>query len=169
VVIHIKILIVGIVACGKTTLAKKIYLENNIKYFELDSIVHDDYSNRKRNNNEQQDILKKINKDNDDWIIEGTLRKNLYNLLHTASKIIYIDIPLHTRKKRILWRFLKQKLGMEKSNYKPTLKMLKTMYKWTKDFEENKKNFEKVLKKYNKKLIILDTVSKVENYTLKLK
>ena len=40
-----KILIVGIVASGKTTLAKKLSSQNNIKYFEIDSIVHDDKNN----------------------------------------------------------------------------------------------------------------------------
>lgn len=164
--IYIKILIVGIVACGKTALSKRLSAENNIRYFELDSIVHDDTNNRKRNNKEQQDLLKKIKNNNDDWIIEGTLRKNLYSLLDETTKIIYIDIPLYIRKKRILCRFLKQKLRIEKCNYKPTFKMLKMMYKWTKDFEDNKKDFEEILKKYGRKLIILDTVSKVENYTL---
>ena len=163
--IYIKILIIGIVACGKTALAKRLSIENNIRYFELNSIVHDDTNNRKRDNKEQQDLLKKIKNNNDDWIIEGTLRKNLYSLLDEITKIIYIDIPLYIRKKRILCRFLKQKL-IEKCNYKPTFKMLKMMYKWTKDFEDNKKDFEEILKKYGRKLIILDTVSKVENYTL---
>lgn len=162
--IYIKILIIGIVASGKTTLAKRLSIDNNIRYFEIDSIVHDDYNNRKRSNKEQQEILKKINHDNNNWIIEGTLRKNLYNLLDEASKIIYIDIPLSIRKRRILSRFLKQKLGIEKCNYKPTFKMLKMMYKWTKDFEDNKKDFEKHLKRYKKKLIILNSVLQVENY-----
>lgn len=164
--IDIKILIIGIVASGKTTLAKKLSNKSGIDYYEIDSIVHDDYNKRKRSNVEQQNIIKEINK-NYRWIIEGTLRKNLYNLLEMADKIIYINIPLNVRKRRILIRFIKQKFGLEKCNYNPTLKMLRMMYKWTKDFENNKKSFEEQLSKYNDKLIKLDTVNKVVNYTLK--
>ena len=42
-----KILIIGIVASGKTTLAKKLSRKTNIEYYEIDSIVHDDKNNLK--------------------------------------------------------------------------------------------------------------------------
>ena len=164
--IYIKVLIIGIVASGKTTLAKRLSNESGIKYYEIDSIVHDDYNKRKRSNMKQQSIIKEINK-NDSWIIEGTLRKNLYNLLDEVDKIIYIDIPLGVRKKRILIRYIKQKIGIEKCNYKPTLKMLRMMYIWTREFEDTKKVFEEQLKKYSDKLVKLDTVNKVINYSLR--
>lgn len=95
-----KILIIGIVASGKTTLAKNLSRKLKIKHYEIDSIVHDDAKNRKRSNDEQQCLIDEIDK-NDSWIIEGTLRKNLYNLLELADKIIYIDIPLKVRKKEL--------------------------------------------------------------------
>ena len=163
--IYIKVLIIGIVASGKTTLAERLSNESGIKYYEIDSIVHDDYNKRKRSNAEQQNIIREINK-NESWIIEGTLRNNLYSLLDEADKIIYIDIPLNVRKKRILIRYIKQKIGLEECNYKPTLKMLRMMYKWTNDFEGNKKSFEEQLIKYSDKLVKLDTVNKVINYSL---
>lgn len=72
-----KILIVGTVGTGKTTLAKKLSKQYKIEYYEIDLIVHDDENNgRKRTIDEQSDIIKKINK-NEDWIIEGVLRKKL--------------------------------------------------------------------------------------------
>lgn len=37
-----KILVIGIVASGKTTLAKKLSKESNIEHYEIDTIVHDD-------------------------------------------------------------------------------------------------------------------------------
>lgn len=158
-------MIIGSVASGKTTLAKKISKENNIKYYEIDSVVHDDYVKRKRSNKEQQEILNQIIK-NDSWILEGTLRKNLHNLLDEANKIIYINIPLKKRKKRILKRFIKQKIGIEKCNYKPTIKMLKKMYQWTDEFEVNKNELETKLKKYKQKLEELDTEQKTKKYNL---
>ncbi len=160
-----KILIIGIVASGKTTLAKKLSKEYNIKHYEIDLIVHDDKDNYKRTNEEQQNLIKRIN-ENDNWIIEGTLRKNLFNLLQLADIIIYLDIPLMVRKRRILTRFIKQKLRIEKSNYKPDLKMLKNMYKWTKDFEKNKKEFENTISKSGKKIIVLKSKKEIESFKI---
>ena len=154
-----KILIIGIVASGKTTLAKRISKEKNIKYYEIDSIVHDDKNKRKRSNQGQQKIIKQIDKQKN-WILEGTLRKNLYNLLEIADKIIYLDIPLKVRKKRIILRYIKQKLKIEKCNYKPNRTMLENMYQWTNDFEKNKKYLEEELLKYKEKLIILKKIDK---------
>lgn len=156
-----KILIIGIVASGKTTLAKQLSKKLNIQYYEIDSIVYNDISNTKRTPEEQKQIIDNIDK-NEDWIIEGTLRNNLYYLLDLSDKIIYLDIPLHIRKERILTRFLKQKLRIEKCNYKPTLKMLKLMYKWTKDYENKREDFEKYLNNYSDKLIKLTNIEDLE-------
>ena len=52
-------------------------------------------------------------------------------------------------------RFIKQKFGIEKCNYKPKIKMLKMMYKWTSDFENNREGFESMLQSYKHKLIRL--------------
>ena len=160
-----KILIIGIVARGKTTLAKRLEKENNITHYEIDSIVHDDVNNRKRSNEEQQKNIQEINK-KDNWIIEGTLRKNLYNLLELADKIIYLDISLKVRKRRILLRYIKQKFKLEKCNYKPNIEMLKNMYKWTKEFEKTKKDFEKELFKYKERITILKDSNQLNSYRL---
>lgn len=106
-------------------------------------------------------IIDKINKQ-EDWIIEGTHRKNLDELFILADKIIYLDIPLYKRKLRIFKRYIKQKIGLEKCSYNSNIEMLKMMYKWTNDFEKNKPNFEEKLKMYNYKLIIANS-NKINN------
>lgn len=162
-----KILIIGSVASGKSTLARKLSNKSNIKSYEIDSIVHDDVNNIKRKNEEQQKIIKKIDNQNE-WIIEGTLRRNLYNLLEMADNIIYVDTPLIIRKKRILTRYIKQKLGIEKCGYKPSYKMLKNMYTWTKEFESKRKDFEDILKKYQEKVIVVKNSNDInEDYIMK--
>lgn len=148
-----KLLIIGPVASGKTYLARKLSKELNIKYFEIDSIVHDDLNKVKRTVEEQNVIINKIDNENEEWILEGILRKNLNYLLDLADKIIYLEVPVKIRKRRILFRFIKQKLNIEKCNYKPTMEMLKLMYKWTNDFENKREEFEKILLKYNNKII----------------
>ena len=149
-----KILIVGTVGTGKTTLARKLSKEYNIKYYEIDSIVHDDVNKKKRTPQQQNEIISNINKE-DGWIIEGVLRENLEYLLEMAEKIIYLDIPKNIRNKRILTRYIKQKIGIEKSNYKTSLKMLKMMYKWSNEFEKNRDEFENKLNKYVDKLEVI--------------
>ena len=149
-----KILIVGIVASGKTTLARKLSKLLDIKHYEIDSVVHDDEKGIKRSEKEQKKIFNKINKE-DNWIIEGTLRKHLFYLCERADKIIYLDIPVKVRKKRIFIRFVRQFFGIEKCNYTVNLKMLKLMYKWTNDFEKDKGNFEEKLFTYKDKIIIV--------------
>lgn len=149
-----KILIVGIVASGKTTLARKLSKLLDIKHYEIDSVVHDDCKGIKRSEVEQKKIFKKIDKE-DDWIIEGTLRKHLFYLCEMADKIIYLDIPLRVRKRRIFMRFTRQLFGIEKCNYKVNLEMLKLMYKWTDDFEKTKDSFEEKLFKYKEKIVIV--------------
>ncbi len=151
-----KILIVGSVASGKSTLARKLSKDSNIRVYEIDSIVHDDVLNVKRSNLEQQKIINEINK-NKSWILEGTLRSNLYNLLDLADIIIYVDTPVYKRKIRIFNRFIKQKLGIEKCNYKPNINMLKNMYKWTNEFEIKKdKLYDLISKKSNKFIHLFD-------------
>lgn len=148
-----KILIIGIVASGKTTLARKLSELLGIKHYEIDTIVHDDDKRIKRSEDEQKRIFKMINK-NDEWIIEGTLREHLFYLCDMADKIIYLDVPLNVRRVRIFIRFIKQLFGIEKCNYKVNFKMLRLMYKWTNDFEKNKFAFEDKLFKYGNKVIV---------------
>lgn len=159
-----KILIIGPVASGKTTLAKRLTKENNLSYYSIDSIVYDK-NNTKRSNQEQQKIIKDINKEKD-WLLEGTLRHNLTNLLSLADKIIYLDLPLNIRKRRIIKRYIKQKLKLEKADYVVNKKILQEMFTWTKEFEANKEGFAKMLNKYQNKLIILKSPKEIKEYML---
>ncbi|WP_261300500.1 AAA family ATPase [Paenibacillus andongensis] len=151
-----KILIIGIVTSGKTTLAKRLSKKINVPWYELDSIVHHQTSTGryKRTAEEQIDVLMEIDK-NGTWIFEGTDRESYQCLYQMADTIIFLDTPLWKRRIRILTRFLKQKLGIEKCHYKLDFLMLKMMYKWTRDFEQNRSSFETKLKLYNDKLIRL--------------
>lgn len=160
-----KIYILGSVASGKTTFAKKISKQTNIKYYELDSIIFDDTkeSDKRRSIEEQEKIIKKINQE-DSWIIEGTYRKSCHLILDLANYIIFIDPPLILRKIRILIRFIKQKLHIEKCNYKADFAMLKAMYVWTKDFETKRAEFIKMLNQYDNKLITITSSKQIKQY-----
>lgn len=121
----------------------------NIKYYEIDSIVHDDTLHPLP---QQLYLIHMINKNND-WIIEGVLRSDLDILLELADKIIYLEISSYIQRMRILTKFIKQKLKMEKANDKPTFHMLKNMYKWFNHFD--KSQLKQKLKPYQYKCEII--------------
>ena len=154
-----KILIIGTVGTGKTTLAKQLSKEYNIKHYEIDCIVHDDIKGIKRSKEEQLKIFNKINKNS--WILEGTPRNNQEHIINNADIIYFIDIPKHIRYYRIIKRFIKQKLKLEKVNYKINFNILKSMFIWTKKYEKNKKDIIKELSKTNK-LVILTKKSEIK-------
>lgn len=70
-----KILILGIVASGKTTLAKEISQKINIPWYELDTIVHHEtpHGRNKRTPDEQIAVIQDIDR-HGAWIFEGTDR-----------------------------------------------------------------------------------------------
>ena len=153
--IYMKILIIGTVGTGKTTLAKRLSKQYNIEYYEIDSILHDDNNGGiKRTFKQQDEIIKEINKNNK-WIIEGVLRENLFYLLDLSDKIILLDVNRRKRNIRILIRYIKQKLKLEQVNYTPSLKMLKSMYKWSEKYDKNKKELMEMLDKYKDKVKII--------------
>lgn len=151
-----KIYIIGIVASGKTTLAKKLSNKLNIPWYELDCIVHHEtkVGRNKRTPEQQVEVIRNIN-ESGKWIIEGTYRKSCHCLLDMADMVIFLDPPLWKRKIRIFKRFIKQQLGIEECHYKSDFKMLKQMYKWTNEFEENRMSFETLLNQYQAKLLRL--------------
>jgi len=151
-----KILIIGIVASGKTTLARTLSQHINIPWHELDAIVHHQTESGriKRTPEEQMNVIHDINKQGT-WILEGTDRASYQPLYDMADTIIFLDPPLWKRKIRIFLRFAKQRFGIEKANYTPDLSMLRMMYRWTKEFEQNRDSFESKLKRYENKLVRL--------------
>lgn len=158
-----KILILGIVASGKTTLAMEISQKINIPWYELDTIVHHEtpHGRSKRTADEQIAVIQDIDR-LEAWIFEGTDRASYRCLWDMADTIIFLDTPLWKRKTRIFLRFIKQNLGIEKSHYTSDVQMLRMMYKWTRDFERNRVEFEKSLQPYHHKLIILTDNKKLE-------
>lgn len=155
-----KILILGVVASGKTTLAKRMSEENNIDYYEIDSIIKNYEKGIRRTDEEQQEEIAKINKQSS-WIIEGTLNENMYNLLKMADIIIYLNTPINVRKRRLFFDFIKQKLKIEECDYKPNIKTLKEIYKQTDEEEKEKDKLKNALLRYEQKVIVLKDANQI--------
>jgi len=158
-----KIFIIGIVASGKTTLAKQLSQTLHIPWHELDCVVyHQTPEGRvKRTAAEQLEVIEEIDRSGA-WIFEGTDRDSYQCLFEMADTIIFLDPPLWKRRIRIMTRFVKQKLGIEACHYYPDLKMLYMMYAWTRDFERSRVSFEAKLQSYSSKLIRLSDINDLQ-------
>lgn len=158
-----KIHIIGSVGSGKTTLAKKLSSQFNVPYYELDNVVwkRSSTGDIRRTDEDRDELLNKIVQ-SDHWIIEGVHHKWISPSLHNADVIIFLDTDYSIRRYRIIKRFILQKLGLEKANYKPTLKIFKDMFKWNAQFEINSKpEIMNMLSLYENKLVIAKEMSDV--------
>ncbi|THE13052.1 DNA topology modulation protein FlaR [Bacillus timonensis] len=153
-----RIHIIGSVGSGKTTFAKRLSSKLNIPFYELDNVVwiRDKAGDIRRSEKEREVYLDTIIQ-SDSWIIEGVHNEEwVSSSFHQADLIIFLDPSYQTRTYRIIKRFLKQKLWLEDSNYKPTWKIFLKMFKWNRHFEEvGKPNFLNKYGAYQEKILII--------------
>lgn len=147
--------IIGSVVSGKTTMARRMSKKLNIPWYELDNVVHIRSKNvdRKRTVEERNLEFHKILNE-DKWIIEGVRREYFDFGFEAADLIILLDTPAKRKKYRILKRWIFQNLKMERANYKPTVNMLKKMYKWSNGYEKDKDKLLKDIELYRNKIMI---------------
>ena len=70
----------------------------------------------------------------ENWIVEGSPRKNLNESFAYSDYIILLDVNTHTRLFRVFRRWIRQRIGKEKYNSKPTLKFLYYNIMWVFEF-----------------------------------
>ncbi|MBZ9689714.1 hypothetical protein G9F72_025890 [Clostridium estertheticum] len=152
-----KIYIIGSVASGKTTMAKKLSNLFNITWHELDNVVHMRLPGGDVTRSSEE-ITFEFNKiiSCEKWIIEGVFRECFNEGFDKADSIILLNTPPYKRKCRIAKRWLCQRIRLEESNYVPTFKMLLRMYKWSSGFEKSKDTILKTLEPYIDKVIVLN-------------
>lgn len=137
-----KIYIVGTVGSGKSTLALKMGQILEIPIYHLDEVVHQKNADAKLGNVKRLD--EEIEKDfqailvQKNYIIEDCLRERFTPALQQVDQVIFIDLPLSVLRGRVIKRFIKQKLGIEKANYKPSLQFLRQMFVWLKESPRGK-------------------------------
>lgn len=147
-----RIYIIGPVGSGKSTLARKMSKKYKIKYYELDKVIWNDDLGIKRDEKERDKLFNKIiNKKS--WVIEDVGRDYFKNSYQLSDVIYYIKLNPTLLYFRILKRWIKQKLGIEPFNYKPTIKGLIQMFKWARNGLKKQNRQLNELKKYN--LVIL--------------
>ena len=150
-----KIHIIGGSGSGKTFLAEKLSKEHNLPHYDLDDIMWDNQSDTygvKRDMEERKKLLDEILQ-NDDWIIEGVYYKWCKQCFADADKIYLLNVPRYKYRYRIMRRFIRRKLGIERGK-KETFKSLCNLLKWADEYQEkDMAEIKKMLAPYSDKVI----------------
>lgn len=166
-----KVYIVGSVASGKTTLARKISDVISIPCTHLDGIVHvKDESNKvwgnyRRTDEEINQLFIELIKE-PRWIIEDAGRKCFSKGMDDADIIIHLKPSKFTRKRRIITRYIKQKIGVEDSLYTPSIRMLKFMFRAIEKYETGEDDLEIRLNQYTHKTVTLKTNKEINEFMI---
>lgn len=150
-----KIYVIGPTGSSKTTLSEHLSKKYKIKCFELDLLVYDDEHNHVKRTDEVREkmfneILKKKN-----WIIEDVGRSKFEEGRKQSDIIYYINIPKIVVYKRVITRWIKQRIGKERYNYPPTFWQLFDMLKTTHGYFKKEPIKKESLLPYKDKVIYL--------------
>ncbi len=162
-----KIHIIGSVGSGKTTLARELSSKLNIPLYELDNVIWKRYESGdiRRTEEEREEHFNTIIH-SETWIVEGVHNEEwVSNSFRNAELIIFLDTNYSVRIYRIIKRFILQKIGLERSNYKPSLNIFFKMFKWNIYFEEvGKPNFYNKFGIYDNKILVVTNKKEIKNY-----
>ena len=163
-----KIYITGSVGSGKSTLARWAAAVMGIEATELDLVVYepdpnDPRDDRKRTVEDRDTIFREI-LSRKDWIMEDTGRKCFVEAPLQADQVVLLQPPAAVRDFRILRRWIRQRLGKEVCGYRPSVKMLKRMFQWRRDYDSGRDDIRKRLEPFEEKLIILRSDKEVERW-----
>ncbi len=151
-----KIYIMGPAGSGKSTLAKILSKKLNIKSYELDLLVFDDENGHIKRSDEEISILFHNILKEDFWIIEDVGRSKFLIGREEADRIYYLKLKKIEVYKRVILRWIKQRMGKLSYNYPPTFEQLMDMIKWTNSYFKKEKFKLNELQKYKDKVIYLN-------------
>ena len=150
-----KIHIIGGPGSGKTFLAEKLSKDLGISHFDLDDLQWDNKSASygvKRSPEERDRLLNDVLSHND-WIIEGVYYAWCQQCFADADRIYVLNVPRYKYRYRIIRRFVRRKLGLEKGK-KENLKSLRELLKWADKYQKvNLVEIRKLLIPYSDKVI----------------
>lgn len=161
-----KIFITGSVGSGKTTLARLVGERFSLPVWELDSVVYcvDDSTvgNHKRPP-EERDALFMEAMAAPDWVMEDAGRSLFEAAWQAADQLVLLEPSPLVRDFRILRRWIRQKTGREKCNYRPNWEMLRMMFKWRRQYDKGGDNLRHRLAD-RENLVCLRTTKEVQRW-----
>ena len=155
-----KIFIIGGPGSGKTFLAKKLSEQYGIPCYDLDDLFWDNNAARygtKRDPAERDALLNGI-LENDNWIIEGVYYAWCGRCFSEADRIRFLNVPRRVYRRRIICRFIRRKLGIEKGK-KETIRSLRDLLYWADRYrQKNAVEIADILRAYSDKVIMEDPI-----------
>lgn len=167
-----KIYITGSVASGKSTLARRLSAVSGIPCWHLDDVVYEkdptgEWGNRKRPPEVREKQFAAILAG--DYIIEDTGRECFLEGMRRAEQIIVLEIPRRVRYRRILLRHIKQVLGVEKSTYRPSLEMVRYMFRWARNFDTGADGVKARIAPFGEKTVTLHSEKEIKAFLERFK
>lgn len=168
----LKIYLVGSVASGKTTLARRISRMTGIPCAHLDEVVYvedptDSWGNTKRPVEERDRLFHDLLAQKE-YIMEDAGRECFVEGMRQADHIVLLEIPYRIRKKRILLRWIKQNLGMDKCIYRPNREVLKAMFRWAKNYDRGTDGTKQRVAQFEEKVVVLHNNREIKAYLQKI-
>ena len=159
-----KVRIIGCSGSGKTYFAKRLSKKYDIPNFDLDDIQWDNSQNSygvkmpiEKRNQMLNDILQQP-----DWIIDGVYYAWVQKSFEDADVIYVLDMPKWLYRFRIIKRFIRRRVGLEKGK-KETLKSVYTLLKWTDTFQNtNMKEIVRILETYKEKVVFIKKKAEID-------
>jgi adenylate kinase family enzyme len=161
-----KIHIIGGSGTGKSFISERISQQYNIPHLDLDDIFWDNTATcygTKMPIGKRTELLNKIIS-TDNWIIEGVFYDWLIDSFSSADWIFILQTPPIIFNTRIIKRFVKRKLGIQKGK-KETIKSLYNLLVWTNNYQ--KRNIPKILnflQEYKHKVIFMKNPNNILKY-----
>ena len=159
-----RIYITGAAGSGKTTLSKRISSNTGIECYHLDDIFYADKKGELRSETERNTLFSDIINISE-WIIEDNgSRACFFEAMDAADKILLLHPHKYIRSIRLIARYLKQKFGFEKSNYKPTISLLIRMFKGSNSFETGDDGLKERISYFENKTLIFKNNNDIDKY-----
>lgn len=159
-----KIYITGSVGSGKSTLARRAAEKLGLEATELDSVVYErEPVDRKRTPGERDALFQQILA-RESWVMEDAGRKCFFEAPEQADQVILLQPPAAVRDWRILRRWFRQRAGKEACGYRPDLKMLKSMFRWRRNFDSGRDGLKERLEPFGEKILLLGSDKEVEQW-----
>lgn len=157
-----KLYITGSVGSGKSTLARRIGALTGVGCVHLDDIMYepdpsDPGDNRKRDPALRDRMFSGIIS-SESWVIEDAGRACFAEGMRAADTVVILNPPRLKLYFRVVRRWIRQRLGREKSGYRPDLVMLKLMVRWVGEYDISR------FAEYVPKAVYLRTHAQTERY-----
>lgn len=163
----VKLYIVGSVASGKSTLAEQLSGKTGVPCYHLDEFVHKkdptgEFGNVRRDPEERDALFQAALAG--DCILEDTGREIFLEGMRQADRILVLDLPYRVRAHRILKRHVRQVLGVERANYKPSLEMVRLMFKWARNFDTGADGVKARIAPFADKSVVLRSRKEIKQF-----